>query len=198
MTYGDLPLDAPEKPNKGQEGGACNRRACQAEPALWWNHGSHSWYCEDCARDIGQDMVNRVNWDTRHRPLCGHAMFETREEITARQLAQDEATLARGELPEYEGFGDRRYYPIGKGKLYFGDHLMGEVTAMKEMISNPEVEIATKPSRQQGKAAARALGQALAGTIIKPRDLGKSELPESRQVRRARERREFKRLPRHA
>lgn len=170
MAYGDLPLDAPEKPNKGQEGGACNRRACQAEPALWWNHGSHSWYCEDCARDIGQDMVNRVDWDLRHRPICGHAMFETREEITARQLAEDEATLARGDLPEYEGFGDRRFYPIGKGKLHFGDRLLGEVT-MKEMISNPEIEIVAKSSNHP---------------------------IESRQVRRARERAEFKRLPRRA
>lgn len=34
MAYGDLPMDAPEKPNKGVEGGACNRRSCQAEPAI--------------------------------------------------------------------------------------------------------------------------------------------------------------------
>ncbi len=198
MTYGDLPLDAPEKPNKGQEGGACNRRACQAEPALYWNHGSHSWYCADCARDIGEDPVNKRDWELRHRPTCGHAMFETREEITTRQLAEDEATLARGELPEYEGFGDRRFYPIGKGKLYFGDQLMGEVTAIKEMVSNSEVEIEPKPSRAERRAAARALGAAMSRTIIKPQNLGKTELPESRQVRRARERREFKRLPRRA
>ncbi len=85
MTYGDLPLDAPEKPNKGHEGGACNRRACQAEPALWWNHGSYSWYCEDCARDIGQDPVNLRDWTLRWEPQCGHPMFETREMMDARQ-----------------------------------------------------------------------------------------------------------------
>lgn len=87
MAYGDLPLDAPEKPNKGHEGGACNRRACQAEPAIYWNHGSYSWYCADCARDIGQDPVNKRDWELRWQPQCGHPMFETREEMDARQSA---------------------------------------------------------------------------------------------------------------
>lgn len=84
MTYGDLPLDAPEKPNKGHEGGACNRRACQAEPAMWWNHGSHSWYCADCARDIGDDPVNRMEWTLRWEPTRGHPMFETRDMMLER------------------------------------------------------------------------------------------------------------------
>jgi hypothetical protein len=55
MAYGDY--DGPNKPNKGHEDGACNRTLCQAEPAIWWNHGSHSWYCADCARDIGGDRA---------------------------------------------------------------------------------------------------------------------------------------------
>ncbi|MBN8844833.1 MAG: hypothetical protein J0H88_16450 [Sphingomonadales bacterium] len=84
MAYGDLPLDAPHKPNKGHEGGACNRQSCQAEPALWWNHGSHSWYCGDCARDIGSDVVNKRHWDLRWLPECGHPQFETREMMNAR------------------------------------------------------------------------------------------------------------------
>ena len=88
MAFMDLPLDAPEKPNKGHEGGACNRRSCQAEPALWWNHGSHSWYCSDCARDIGGDVVNARHWPHDFarmfpgKPL--HPMFETREMMDAR------------------------------------------------------------------------------------------------------------------
>lgn len=45
MAYGDC--DGLDKPNKGHEGGACNRQRCQAEPAVWFNHGSNSWYCED-------------------------------------------------------------------------------------------------------------------------------------------------------
>lgn len=85
MSYGDLPPGAPHKPNKGLEGGACNRERCQAEPALYYNHGSYSWYCVDCARDIGLDPVNFRDWEMRWRPRCGHAQFETREEIDARE-----------------------------------------------------------------------------------------------------------------
>lgn len=85
MAYGDLPRDAPLKPNKGKEGGACNRQSCQAEPALHFNHGSNSWYCGDCARDIGEDSFNRRDWEINWRPKCGHAMFETREEMDARE-----------------------------------------------------------------------------------------------------------------
>lgn len=88
MAFMDLPLDAPEKPNKGHEGGACNRRSCQAEPALWWNHGSMSWYCSDCARDIGQDVMNARTWPidfARFFPgRAFHPMFETREQMNAR------------------------------------------------------------------------------------------------------------------
>ena len=37
MSYGDLSPDAPFKPNKGHESGACNRQSCQDEPANWYN-----------------------------------------------------------------------------------------------------------------------------------------------------------------
>lgn len=89
MAFMDLPLDAPEKPNKGHEGGACNRRSCQAEPALWWNHGSYSWYCADCARDIGDDVVNARTWPLEFPRLFPgrklHPMFETRAMMDARK-----------------------------------------------------------------------------------------------------------------
>lgn len=86
MAYGDLPSGAPHKPNKGHEGGACNRERCQSEPADWYNHGSYSWYCADCARDIGQDPFNLRDWQARWQPELGHPMFETREQITAREV----------------------------------------------------------------------------------------------------------------
>lgn len=85
MAYGDLPLDAPCKPNKGLEGGACNRRSCQAEPALWFNHGSHSWYCDDCRNDIQFDSINLRDWTYRFEPHCGHPQFETREMMNERE-----------------------------------------------------------------------------------------------------------------
>lgn len=84
MAYGNLPRDAPCKSNKGQEGGACNRQSCQAEPANWWNHGSHSWYCDDCAHDIGQDVVNLREWMADWQPRLGHPQFETRSMMDAR------------------------------------------------------------------------------------------------------------------
>lgn len=85
MAYGDLPYDAPAKPNKGKEGGACNRQRCQAEPANWWNHGSYSWYCDDCRIAIEFDPVNSRGWQANHFPQCGHPMFETREMMNARE-----------------------------------------------------------------------------------------------------------------
>lgn len=37
------------KPDKGLEGGSCNRTACQAPDAVWYNHSTQKWYCESCA-----------------------------------------------------------------------------------------------------------------------------------------------------
>jgi hypothetical protein len=82
MAYGDY--NGPDKPNKGQEGGACNRQRCQAEPAIWYNHGSYSWYCSDCRHTIETDSVNALGWvqDFGH---LGHPMFETREMMNERK-----------------------------------------------------------------------------------------------------------------
>ena len=82
MAYGDY--NGPDKPNKGHEGGACNRQRCQAVPAIYYNHGSLSWYCYDCRIAIQFDRLNLLNWQTNHWPTCKHPMFETREEITKR------------------------------------------------------------------------------------------------------------------
>jgi hypothetical protein len=86
MAFGDY--SGPDKPNKGREGGACNRSRCQAEPALHYNHGSYSWYCADCARDIGDDAVNRRGWAQDFFPRLGHPQFETRAEMDARKAAK--------------------------------------------------------------------------------------------------------------
>lgn len=83
MAYGDY--RGPDKPNKGKEGGACNRAACQDEPALWFNHGSLSWYCESCMRAIRFDPFNLRDWERNWQPQLGHAMFETRKQIDARE-----------------------------------------------------------------------------------------------------------------
>lgn len=82
MAYGDY--RGPDKPDKGKEGGSCNRGRCQCAPANHYNHGTYKWYCFDCARDIGDDPVNRRDWQANYQPKLGHPMFETRGEIEAR------------------------------------------------------------------------------------------------------------------
>ena len=88
MAYGDY--SGSDKPNKGHEGGACNRQRCQAEPANWYNHGSYSWYCDDCRHQIQFDHVNLRDWNARWKPECGHDQFETREQMTLREGGGDE------------------------------------------------------------------------------------------------------------
>lgn len=77
--------NGPEKPNKGQEGGACNRQHCQDEPANWYNHGSFKWYCDNCRVAIQFDNVNYRHWQRDWQPKCGHPQFETREMMDARE-----------------------------------------------------------------------------------------------------------------
>lgn len=83
MVYGDY--NGPNKPDKGKEGGSCNRTRCQCSPAIWYNHGSHSWYCEECRLDIEFDVVNLLEWQTDFQPRLGHPMFETREMMNKRK-----------------------------------------------------------------------------------------------------------------
>lgn len=86
MAYGDY--DGPNKPDKAEEGGSCNRTRCQCSPALWLNHANSKWYCRECARDIGMDAFNYRDWKTNYEPKYGHPMFETREMIDAREEAK--------------------------------------------------------------------------------------------------------------
>lgn len=41
---------------KGEKNGLCNRTACQAPGATYYNHSTRKYYCEPCANEI-----NRVN-----------------------------------------------------------------------------------------------------------------------------------------
>lgn len=95
MAYGDY--SGPDKPNKGQEDGACNRQRCQAEPAPYFNHGSGAWYCPDCRRDIQFDSFNLRDWRLNWQPKVGHPMFETRAQMDARVLAAEQNPSSEGE-----------------------------------------------------------------------------------------------------
>jgi hypothetical protein len=83
MPHGQY--QGPDKADKGQEGGSCNRSACQDAGADWYNHGSLKWYCERCMHDIRFDRFNLRDWERNHQPKCGHPMFETREMVNARE-----------------------------------------------------------------------------------------------------------------
>lgn len=86
MAYGDY--DGPDKEDKGKEGGSCNRSRCQTSPAIWYNHGSYSWYCADCRRTIEFDSFNKRHWDRDWLPRVGHPQFETREMMDARNAGK--------------------------------------------------------------------------------------------------------------
>jgi hypothetical protein len=93
MAYGDY--DGPDKANKGMEGGACNRQRCQAEPANWYNHGSYSWYCDDCRAAIQFDRFNHADWKAKWEPKLGHPMFETRQQMNDRAMVKLSKVLAK-------------------------------------------------------------------------------------------------------
>lgn len=56
MPWDPSKLDQPLKADKGQRGGSCNRRACQAPGANYYNRGSYAFYCQSCAVEL-----NRAN-----------------------------------------------------------------------------------------------------------------------------------------
>lgn len=68
--------------NKGKENGCCNRSSCLGEGAIWYNHGSYSWYCTGCMTWIYDDWA-KANW-IKDFPNVMHPMFETREMMDIR------------------------------------------------------------------------------------------------------------------
>lgn len=94
MSYGDY--NGPDKPDKGKEGGSCNRGRCQCAPARWYNHGSYSWYCDDCRQQIEFDPINSAGWQRDFYPRLQHPMFETREMMDARPSTHDMGVVSHG------------------------------------------------------------------------------------------------------
>lgn len=89
-----------EAKDKGQENGSCNRAACQRPGAIWYNHGSHAWYCQNCRSDIEFDPFNKRDWDQNWFPKKGHPMFETREMMDARQKASTGPAISMSRAEE--------------------------------------------------------------------------------------------------
>lgn len=44
---------------KGEKNGNCNREACQKPGAIYYNHSTRKYYCEDCAMILND--ANRVD-----------------------------------------------------------------------------------------------------------------------------------------
>ncbi len=47
--FRDGPPIPPNKPDKGDKNGSCNRTACQRPGANWFNHSTRRYYCQSCA-----------------------------------------------------------------------------------------------------------------------------------------------------
>lgn len=153
--------DGPIKPNKGHEGGACNREKCQDEPALWYNHGSHSWYCEQCSIDIGQDVVNARCWPLDFprlfpgRPL--HPMFETREQIDARAQGVASGNERLWKEREPSAYGYREPLPILSIRMAQSDDRWNE----RAYLRTPALQIEhyETPKRLTKRARRRLKGR---------------------------------------
>lgn len=162
MAYGDY--DGPNKDDKGQENGSCNRTLCQAPDAIWYNHGSYSWYCADCRRDIQFDSFNQRDWKLNFEVRCGHPMFETREMMDEREAQKiAEAAAEEPHRPHLDGLGLRDFLIEDYTSSYWDSH----ETYGSE--SNPNMG---RKARDQIRAGAVKAGVA----------------KETRQQRRARER----------
>lgn len=63
MPYRYRVIEEGDNPDKGSFNGSCNRKACQAPKAVFYNEGTDFYYCRPCAeainkanRDIGRDI----------------------------------------------------------------------------------------------------------------------------------------------
>lgn len=66
-----------EKPDKGKMNGSCNRFACQAPGATWYNHSTQKHYCESCALDLNSyHPKDDAFLASLGHPLCTPPHFE--------------------------------------------------------------------------------------------------------------------------
>lgn len=77
----------PDRHDKGERGGSCNRSACQQPGAIWFNHSTRKYYCEPCAHWLNTDRFNHAD---AHR-IWGHDLCT---------LVTDSALRARAILEE--------------------------------------------------------------------------------------------------
>lgn len=87
--------EKPIKPDKGKQGGSCNRTACQdSYGAFCYNHPMQAYYCIKCAREINRHQV-----DSGGKPFID--IPENYLELVEQKL------LTEGNLRSYTGFLNR-------------------------------------------------------------------------------------------
>lgn len=62
-----MPRETADRQDIGTHGGLCNRTACRAPGARWWNSSTRKYYCVECACRINQE-ARRFN----EEPLCDY------------------------------------------------------------------------------------------------------------------------------
>jgi hypothetical protein len=68
------------KPDKGLENGTCNRKACQAPGANWYNHSTRAFYCGNCAEVINYWAEHDEQYSlTKGHLLCTPSTSKTPE-----------------------------------------------------------------------------------------------------------------------
>ena len=54
----NLQITKEDLPGKGEKGQRCNRSACQAPGAYWYNHSTQAYYCKTCSELINSECRN--------------------------------------------------------------------------------------------------------------------------------------------
>jgi len=116
--------------NKGYYLGACNRSACLAPGADWYNHGSLAYYCGNCAHDLSNDAFNKREtlFDWGH-DLCTPGKYD--REATYEQHAQHRIRL--GNMLARQPGLQLREIPTGTFELLLRQEVAAdEIKAAKE------------------------------------------------------------------
>jgi len=66
----NLQTDKPAGQGKGHKGENCNRSACQAPGAYWYNHSTRAYYCKTCA-----DLINSSCQHDQYVKDLGHPLL---------------------------------------------------------------------------------------------------------------------------
>ena len=93
----NAPKPPEPKSDKGEYLGRCNLSRCVSQkPAMWFNWGSHKYYCASCARMLSSDVVNRVDAQrTFGHPLCTEGTRESYLKATVHDI-----------LPEFKRYAE--------------------------------------------------------------------------------------------